>query len=67
MLLVEQIKLQIKLLTLATFEGAVLTIALTALTANGAEGVVSGTPYVTDLPYFNAVPYNAVPLDDNYS
>jgi hypothetical protein len=25
--------------------------------------VVSGTPYVTDLPYFNAVPFNAVPLD----
>jgi len=47
---------------LATFE-AVLDIALTALTANGADGVVSGTPYVTDLPYFNAVPFNAVPLD----
>ena len=48
---------------LATFE-AVLDIALTALTANGADGVVSGTPYVTDLPYFNAVPFNAVPLDE---
>ena len=47
---------------LATFEGA-LTIALTALTANGAKGVVSGTPHVTDLPYFTSVPYNAVPLD----
>jgi len=47
---------------LATFE-AVLNIALSALTANGAEGVVSGTPHVTDLPYFTTVPYNPVPLD----
>jgi hypothetical protein len=47
---------------LATFEGA-LDIALTALTADGAEGIVSGTPHVTDLPYFTSVPYNAVPLD----
>lgn len=47
---------------LATFEGA-LNIALTALTANGAQGVVSGTPHVTDLPYFTTVPFNAVPLD----
>ena len=47
---------------LATFE-AVLDIALSALTANGAEGVVSGTPHVTDLPYFTTVPYNPVPLD----
>lgn len=48
---------------LATFEGA-LNIALTALTANGAKGVVSGTPHVTDLPYFTTVPYNAVPLNE---
>ena len=47
---------------LATFEGA-LNVALTALTANGAEGVVSGTPHVTDLPYFTTVPHNPVPLD----
>jgi len=48
--------------SLATFEGA-LNVALTALTANGAEGVVSGTPHVTDLPYFTTVPHNPVPLD----
>lgn len=47
---------------LSTFEAA-LNVALTALTSSGAEGVVSGTPHVTDLPYFTAVPYNAVPLD----
>ena len=47
---------------ITTFEAA-LNGALTALTANGAKGVVSGTPYVTDLPYFTTVPYNPVPLD----
>ncbi len=45
-----------------TFETA-LNGALTALTANGAKGVVSGTPHVTDLPYFTTVPHNPVPLD----
>ena len=34
-----------------------------ALTANGAKGVLSNVPYVTDLPYFTSVPFNAVPLD----
>lgn len=34
-----------------------------ALTANGAKGVLSNVPYVTDLPYFTTVPFNAVPLD----
>ncbi len=47
---------------LATFEAA-LNGALTAMTANGAKGVVSGTPHVTDLPYFTSVPHNPVPLD----
>jgi len=48
--------------SLSTFEAA-LNGALTALTANGAKGVVSGTPHVTDLPYFTTVPHNPVPLD----
>jgi hypothetical protein len=47
---------------LPTFEAA-LNASLTALTANGAKGVVSGTPHVTDLPYFTTVPHNPVPLD----
>jgi hypothetical protein len=34
-----------------------------ALTANGSKGVLSNVPYVTDLPYFTTVPFNAVPLD----
>jgi len=45
---------------ITTFETA-LNGALTALTANDAKGVVSGTPHVTDLPYFTTVPHN--PLD----
>jgi len=33
------------------------------LTANGAKGVLSNTPYVTNLPYFTTVPFNSIPLD----
>ena len=36
---------------------------VTALTANGAKGVVANLPYITDLANFTTVPYNAVPLD----
>ncbi|MFT5671606.1 MAG: hypothetical protein ACI9JT_000221 [Polaribacter sp.] len=36
---------------------------VTALTANGAKGVVSNVPYITDLANFITVPYNPVPLD----
>lgn len=36
---------------------------LQALTAQGAQGVVSNIPNVTDIPYFTTVPYNPVPLD----
>ncbi len=36
---------------------------VTALTANGAKGVVANVPYITDLANFTTVPYNAVPLD----
>lgn len=31
---------------------------VTALTANGAKGVVANLPYITTLPYFTTVPYN---------
>lgn len=37
--------------------------ALQALTANGAQGVVGNIPYVTSIPFFNSVPFNAIPLD----
>ncbi|ARV07058.1 G-D-S-L family lipolytic protein [Polaribacter sp. SA4-10] len=36
---------------------------VTALTANGAKGVVANVPYITDLANFTTVPYNAIPLD----
>jgi lysophospholipase L1-like esterase len=36
---------------------------LDALTANGAKGVVANIPYVSSMPYFNTVAYNAIPLD----
>ena len=36
---------------------------VTALTANGAKGVVTNVPNVTDTPYFITVPYNPIPLD----
>ena len=38
-----------------------ITGVVSALTANGAKGVLSNVPYVTDLPFFTAVPY--APLD----
>jgi hypothetical protein len=34
---------------------------VTALTANGAKGVVANLPYVNTLPYFTRVPYNPIP------
>ncbi len=41
--------------------GSVFTQLVGALSANGANGVVTNVPYVTSLPYFTTVPYN--PLD----
>jgi hypothetical protein len=43
--------------------GQVFNNMATALTANGAKGVVANVPYVTSLAYFTTVPYNPVPLD----
>ena len=36
---------------------------VTALTVNGAKGVVANVPYITDLANFTTVPYNPVPLN----
>ncbi|MDN3618248.1 G-D-S-L family lipolytic protein [Polaribacter undariae] len=41
----------------------VLNGMVTALTSNGAKGVVANVPYITDLANFVTVPYNPVPLD----
>ena len=36
---------------------------VTALTANGAKGVVANVPYITDLANFITIPYNPIPMD----
>ncbi|WP_340199588.1 G-D-S-L family lipolytic protein [Ascidiimonas sp. W6] len=36
---------------------------ITALTANGAGGVVANVPDVSTIPYFTTVPFNPVPVD----
>jgi len=46
----------------ANFTAAYNTLAA-QLSANGRKGVVANLHYVTALPYFTAVPYNAVPLN----
>lgn len=43
--------------------GSVMTNYATALTTNGAKGVIINIPNVTDIPFFTTVPYNPVPLD----
>lgn len=45
----------------AGFDGSVEN-ALDQLTANGAKGIVSSIPDVTDLPYFTTIPYNGLNL-----
>ena len=42
---------------------SVFSNMVTALTANGAKGVVATVPNVDLLPFFTTVPYNPVPLD----
>ncbi|RUT69720.1 G-D-S-L family lipolytic protein [Flavobacterium cupreum] len=41
-----------------TVFASVYSSMATALTANGAKGVVANLPYITALPYFTTVPYN---------
>ncbi|MCP4457463.1 MAG: hypothetical protein GY816_05460 [Cytophagales bacterium] len=43
--------------------GAELCSILTQLTADGDEGVILDLPPVVTLPLFQAVPYNAIPMD----
>lgn len=47
-----------------TLFAGVIDGVLTALTANGAKGVIANLPNVTDLPYFTTVPHNPIPLDE---
>ncbi|MFD2551322.1 G-D-S-L family lipolytic protein [Bizionia sediminis] len=46
-----------------TLFASVYNTVVTALTANGAKGVVTNIPYITSLAHFTTVPYN--PLDPN--
>ncbi|MFS4484243.1 G-D-S-L family lipolytic protein [Hyunsoonleella sp. 2307UL5-6] len=46
----------------STFDASFNALVNT-LTSNGAKGVVSNVPYVTDLPFFTTVPNNALVLD----
>ena len=41
----------------------VYSALLNNLTTGGAKGVVANIPYVSSMPYFKTVPYNAIPLD----
>ena len=42
---------------------SVYNTLLQTMTANGADGVVANIPDVLKTPYFNTVPFNAIPLD----
>jgi len=41
-----------------------LTESLGALTQSGAQGTVNTLPLIITIPFFNAVPFNAIPLED---
>ncbi|MBO3117966.1 G-D-S-L family lipolytic protein [Winogradskyella sp. DF17] len=43
--------------------GGAITQMVGALTANGAKGVLTNVPFITDLPHFTTVPFNPIPLD----
>ena len=47
----------------AAFQAA-LTQSLGALTQSGAQGTVMTIPLIVTLPYFNAVPYNSIPMTE---
>jgi hypothetical protein len=44
------------------FDGSV-NAAISALTGNGARGVIANIPDVTKYPFFNTIPYNGLTLD----
>ncbi|MFV9549703.1 G-D-S-L family lipolytic protein [Algibacter sp. PT7-4] len=46
-----------------TFDFAISTL-VTTLTSGGAKGVVANIPYVTDIPHFTTVTYNALDPND---
>ncbi len=46
-----------------TLFAGVYNTVVTALTGNGAKGVLINLPDVTSIPFFTTVPHNAIPLD----
>ncbi len=45
----------------------VMSSTVTALTANGAKGVIANVPYITNLPYFTTVPHKPLsPLNPSF-
>ncbi|KJD31307.1 G-D-S-L family lipolytic protein [Tamlana nanhaiensis] len=46
-----------------TFNFAISTL-VSSLTSNGAKGVMANIPYVTDIPQFTTIPYNALDPND---
>ncbi len=51
----------------ADFQTAYGAVISTLMTSTSADGVVMDIPFFLGLPYFQAVPYNAVPLTDQAS
>jgi lysophospholipase L1-like esterase len=47
----------------AGFEGSLETI-VNALTADGAKGIIASLPSIANIPYFNAISYNGLVVDD---
>jgi lysophospholipase L1-like esterase len=47
----------------AGFEGSLEAI-VNALTAEGAKGIIASLPSIANIPYFNAIPYNGLVIDD---
>ena len=45
------------------FAGSI-QLMLDALTGAGAKGAIANIPDITHIPFFNTVPYNAIPLDN---
>lgn len=42
---------------------ASFTAAITAMTANGAKGILANIPSISSIPHFTTVPWNAIPMD----
>lgn len=46
------------------FYAFVMNTIITSMNATGAEGAIANVPSVTSIPFFNTVPFNALPLQE---